>query len=77
MITASAREHRRAKCGDDPLVVVAHHRLLVVLEPGVGEAFTDPRRVGVHDLAEQEFGADSKHLDDHAGPCTIASRSEP
>ena len=70
------RARRRDRC-DDAGVVVTNHRLLVVLEPCVGEAFSDLRCVGVHDLAKQKFGADGEDFDDHARPCTTASRSVP
>jgi hypothetical protein len=56
-------------------VVVTHHLLIVGVEPVLGERRADGGGVAVDDLAEQQFGADRHHLDDHA--TTLASQSVP
>ena len=49
-----------------PLEVVAYLPVLEAVDSRVGELLTDPRAVGVDDLAEEELGPDRQHLASHA-----------
>jgi hypothetical protein len=59
--------------------VVAHHLLVVGVEPVLGEGAAEGGGVAVDDLAEEQFGADGHHFDDHGArsDMTVASRSLP
>ena len=53
--------------------VVADHRLPVVVEPGLGEALTNPSCVRVHDLAEEKFGSDGDDFYVHTTTSALTS----
>src|SRR5262249_2103974 len=53
------------KCRGHPPEVVAHLAVLVGIEARRGEVLTDPRAVGVDDLAEQQLGADREDVNAH------------
>jgi hypothetical protein len=48
-----------------------------VIQTGISQPTPNVGGVPIHDLAEQELGADGKDLDDHAGPSTAAVTSVP
>ena len=58
---------------DDPVDVVADLRLEVGVDACESQLLTDPRRVGVDDLAQQELGADGDHFTAHPREATGAA----
>ena len=69
--------HCKTDSGCDAVDVVAHNGLVIVVETGVGEPRADRCRIRVHDLAEEQLGADGECLDDHDGELTAPMRSVP
>ena len=75
-MSASEREqvaHRR----DHTAEVVADRSVLVAVDAVLGEALTDPRRVRVDDLTEQQLRADGEDLAAHAGNLRVHAREHP
>ena len=56
---------RRPQGRDDPRVVVAHLGLLETRDPHRRQLLTDPGRICIYDLAEQELGPDGQDLAVH------------
>ena len=85
--TQSTTDHHRvtspqgdAEDGSDPVPVVAHLRLEVGIDAGLGEALADPRGVRIDALTKQKLGPDSDDFtcEGHSGSglCLPTGRSD-